>query len=191
MTPFEYVIVLISVILGLGITTILTGVAELIKNTKPVRLYAPYLVWIVIIFVLHFQEWWLSYQLMSVKEWSLQFFLLNVLYPINLYILAHLLFPASLPNDFSSKVFFLEHYPRFFIGAIILVVLSVIQNIFISDLAILTQIPHIIVLSVLLFMLITKNRSSGVHTAVSVFLLIVMIVGFAADQQNLVIKNDQ
>lgn len=188
MTPFEYVIVLISVILGLGITTILTGVAELIKNTQPARLYAPYIIWIGIIFVLHFQDWWLSYQLMSVKEWSLQFFLLIVLYPINLYILAHLLFPSSLSKDFDSKVFFLEHYPRFFIGAIILVVLSVIQNIFISDLNVLTQIPHTLVFLVLLFMLLAGNKSSGVHTAVSVFLLIVMIVGFAADQQNLIIQ---
>lgn len=187
MTPFEYVIVLISVILGLGITTILTGVAELIKNMKPVRLYTPYVVWIVIIFVLHFQEWWLSYQLMSVKEWSLQFFLLIVLYPINLYILAHLLFPASLEKDFSSKNFFLDHYPRFFIGASMLVIISILQNIFISNLNVLTQIPHVIVLSVLLFMTITKNKSSGVHTAVAIFLLVVMVVGFAADQQNLVI----
>jgi hypothetical protein len=187
MTPFEYVIVLISVILGLGITTILTGVAELIKNTKPVRLYAPYILWIVIIFVLHFQEWWLSYQLMSVREWSLQFFLLIVLYPINLYILAHLLFPSSLSKDFDSKAFFLEHYPRFFIGAIILVVLSVIQNVFVSELEVITQLPHTLVFLVLLFMLLTRNRSSAVHTAVSIFLLIVMVVAFAADQQNLVI----
>jgi hypothetical protein len=187
MTPFEYVIVLISVILGLGITTILTGVAELIKNTKPVRLYAPYILWIIIIFVLHFQEWWLSYQLMSVREWSLQFFLLIVLYPINLYILAHLLFPSSLSKDFDSKAFFLEHYPRFFIGAIILVVLSVIQNVFVSELAVVTQLPHTLVFLVLLFMLVTRNRSSGVHTAVSIFLLLVMVIAFAADQQNLVI----
>jgi hypothetical protein len=187
MTPFEYVIVLISIILGLGITTILTGVAELIKNTQPVRLYVPYIIWIVIIFVLHFQDWWLSYQLMSVKEWSLQFFLLIVLYPINLYILAHLLFPAGFSKDFSSKEFFLKHYPRFFIGAIILVILSVIQNVFVSDLSIVTQLPHGIALSVLLFVIITKNKNSGVHTAIAFFLLIVMIAGFAADQSNLVI----
>lgn len=187
MTPFEYVIVLISVILGLGITTILTGVAELIKNVQPVRLYPPYIIWIVIVFVLHFQDWWLSYQLMSVKEWSLQFFLLIVLYPINLYILAHLLFPSSMTSGFDAKQFFLEHHPRFFIGAIILVVLSVVQNIFITNLTVTTQIPHAIVMTALLFMLLTKNRNHGVHTAVSIFLLIVMIVAFSADQQNLVI----
>src|SRR5688572_9367202 len=121
MTPFEYVIVLISIILGLGITTILTGVAELIKHGKPLKIYTPYIIWIVLIFVLHIQDWWISYQLMSVKVWTLHFFLLVILYPINLYILAHLLFPGTLSKDFNSKEFYLTHYTRIFVGAIILV----------------------------------------------------------------------
>ena len=108
MSPFEYVIVLISIILGLGITTILTGVAELIKHTRPVTLYVPYIVWILLIFVLHIQDWWVSYRLMEEKVWTLPLFLLIILYPINLYILAHLLFPAGLSNAFNSKEFFLE-----------------------------------------------------------------------------------
>jgi hypothetical protein len=99
MTPFEYVIVLISVIIGLGITTILTGIAELIKHTKPVRFYTPYIIWIVLIFVLHIQDWWISYQYKSITIWTLQSFLLLILYPINLYILAHLLFPNELSKD--------------------------------------------------------------------------------------------
>src|SRR5688572_17301742 len=107
MSPFEYVIVLISIILGLGITTILTGIAELIKHARPNSLYIPYSIWIVLIFVLHVQEWWISYQLKSVEIWTLQFFLLIVLYPINLYILAHLLFPAALSKEFDSKDFYL------------------------------------------------------------------------------------
>jgi hypothetical protein len=188
MTPFEYVIVLISIILGLGITTILTGIAELMKHTRPVTLFTPYIIWILLIFVLHVQEWWLSYQLISVKVWSLQFFLMIVLYPINLYILAHLLFPAGLSQEFSSRAFFLEHFPRLFIGSITLVILSVIQNLTLHDELLLTQIPHLIILVVLSILVIQKNRSAIVHTAVAVALLLVMIVGFMVDQENLVIK---
>src|SRR5687767_1802176 len=114
MTPFEYVIVLISIILGLGITTILTGVAELIKHTQSRRLYTPYIIWIVLIFVLHIQDWWVSYKLKSVGVWTLHSFLLIIIYPINLYILAHLLFPAQLSKDFDSKTFYLTFYPRLF-----------------------------------------------------------------------------
>jgi hypothetical protein len=188
MTPFEYVIVLISIILGLGITTILTGIAELMKHTRPVKLFAPYLIWILLIFVLHVQDWWLSYQLMSVEEWSLPFFLMIILYPINLYILAHLLFPAGLSQDFNSQAFFLDHFPRLFIGAITLVILSAIQNLTLTNEPPYTQIPHLIILVVLSILVIQKNRSVVVHTAVAVTLLLVMIVAFIIDHEDLVIR---
>jgi hypothetical protein len=187
MTPFEYVIVLISVILGLGITTILTGVAELIKHTKPVGVYTPYIIWIILIFVLHIQEWWISYQLKSIEVWTLQFFLLIMLYPINLYILAHLLFPGSLSRDFSSKEFYLTYFPRLFLGAILLVTLSVIQNIVIDHLPLMTQVPHLIVFIGLSIMLITKTKNDLVHFFFSFVLLVVMIVSFSLDQENLTI----
>jgi hypothetical protein len=188
MTPFEYVIVLISIIIGLGITTILTGIAELMKHTRPVKLFTPYIIWILLIFVLHVQDWWLSYQLMSVKEWSLPFFLMIILYPINLYILAHLLFPAGLSQEFDSKSFFLEHFPRLFIGSITLVILSVIQNLTLTEEPIFTQVPHLIILVVLSILVVQKNRNATVHTAVAIALLVVMIVGFVVDQENLVIR---
>jgi hypothetical protein len=188
MSPFEYVIVLISVILGLGITTILTGLAELIKHSKPIKLYTPYIIWIVLIFVMHIQEWWISYQLKSVQIWTLQYFLLIVLYPINLYILAHLLFSGTLDKEFSSKEFYLEHYPRIFIGVLSLVVLSVIQNVAIDHLPLMTQIPQAIVFTSLVGTLFSKTRNTNVHFFLSFVLLVLMVVSFALDQEHLTIQ---
>lgn len=188
MTPFEYVIVLISIILGLGITTILTGVAEIIKHSRPASWFAPYIIWILLIFLLHFQDWWLSYQLRFVTSWSLHFFLLIILYPINLYILAHLLFPASSQLGFNSKAFFLQNHHRFFIGASVLVILSVLQNIGLSSRPWWTQVPHMIVLAILLTMIWSRTQRAAVHLIVAVGLLVLMIAGFALDQENLTIQ---
>jgi hypothetical protein len=57
MTPFEYVIVLIFIILGLGITQIGSGVADLIHNSDRVKVYWPHTLWIIFVFFLHLQEW--------------------------------------------------------------------------------------------------------------------------------------
>jgi hypothetical protein len=111
-----------------------------------------------------------------------------VLYPINLYILAHLVFPARLSQEFDSKGFFLEHFPRLFIGSITLVILSVIQNLALTEEPIFTQVPHLIILVVLAILVVQKNRNVTVHTAVAIGLLVAMIVGFVVDQENLVIK---
>ena len=43
MTPFEYVTVLISIILGLGITQIVTGVADIIHQWDKMKLYWPHM----------------------------------------------------------------------------------------------------------------------------------------------------
>lgn len=43
MTPFEYVSVLISIILGLGITQIVSGLADIVQHRHQVQLYWPHL----------------------------------------------------------------------------------------------------------------------------------------------------
>jgi len=188
MSPFEYVIVLISIILGLGITTILTGVAELIKHSRSTTFFAPYIIWIVLVFVMHIHEWWVSYELKSITVWSLPMFLLIILYPIALYILAHLLFPSDLKEKgFDSKEFYLSNYRRLFGLTIILVVVSVIHNLTFSGYHIQDQIPHLLVSVSLLIILVTGTRKVLVHMIVAIFLLTVMLVTFAIIRDMLLI----
>ena len=59
-SAFEYVTVLISIVLGLGITQILTGVADLIHQSKRVRVYWPLMIWVLLVLVMHVQEWWVT-----------------------------------------------------------------------------------------------------------------------------------
>ncbi len=183
MTPFEYVIVLISIILGLGITTILTGVAEMIKHTKLKHLYPPYVIWILLVFVIHIQEWWVSYELKSVQVWTLHMFLFVLLYPIILYVLAHLLFPSGVSREFTAKEFYFQNYPRLFVGTIILDIQSIIHNLIFSKLPIETQIPHLVVLSVLSIMAARKSNSTIAHYAVAIILLVILLVSLAIEQR--------
>ena len=44
--PFEYVSILISIILGLGITQILSAFTDLLYDYKKVKFYWPHLLWI-------------------------------------------------------------------------------------------------------------------------------------------------
>jgi len=120
--------------------------------------------------------------------WTLHFFLLVVLYPINLYILAHLLFAGTLSASFDMKDFYLEHYPRIFAGAITLVIISIVQNVLVGHFALRTQVPHFIILIVLIGFIAGRNRSSTAHTLVAILLLMMMVIGFAFDQDNLTIS---
>lgn len=175
MTPFEYVIVLISIITGLGITTILSGLAEIIKHRHSSRFYAPYFIWILLVFVMHIHEWWESYSLRSIEEWKLPMFLFVILYPIALYILAHLLFPADMRNNFNSREFFLANYPRIFVTAITLVVLSILHNVLIGGYKLTDQVIQFVLMAALLTVLLMKIRNSLVHHVVAIVFLAIML----------------
>ncbi len=131
MTAFDYITVLISIILGLGITQIMTGVADLVHQWDKVKLYWPHLIWIVLVFILHIMEWWETYQLQVFNSWRLPFFLFLSLYPVNLFILARILFPFS-PQEGATidlKQFYYANFRKFFLSMTILVALSITSNI--------------------------------------------------------------
>jgi hypothetical protein len=129
MTPFEYVTVLISIILGMGITQIITGVADLVNHWNRVRIYWPHLLLIVLVFFLQIQEWWDTYELRKFESLRLPTFLFVLFYPINLFILARILFPLVQPEgDIDLSAFYRSNYRKFFWWASVLPVLSMLNN---------------------------------------------------------------
>lgn len=185
MSPFEYVIVLISIILGLGITTILTGVAEMIKQTSLKNLFAPYIIWVALVFVVHLQEWWVVYELKTVQVWTLHMLLFILLSPINLYIMAHLLFPTALSRNFTSSEYYLAHFPKLFIATICLAILSIVHNLALLGLPIHTQVPHLVAIVVLSTMVTTKTKNMLIHIAVSILLLITLLVSLGLEHRTI------
>ncbi len=189
MSPFEYVIVLVSIIMGLGITLVLTGIAQLIREEKSVKVFWPYLIWIGLVFVLHIHEWWITYQLKSTVAWKLPTFLFIILYPILLFILANLLFPDSWDkNNRDMGQFYFSIYRKFFGCAIALVVLSVLQNVFISELPIMTQFIHVFILLIISGMLMMRPTSVLPHVVVAVLLLTILVVSLIIERNSLLIQ---
>ena len=178
MSPFEYVIVLISIILGLGIALVLTGIAELLKRWKAITHFWPYLIWIILVFVLHIQEWWATYDLRSVKSWSLPMFLFVILYPILLFILANLLFPTRWPKKgIDLKEFYFDNCRKFFLCIVLFAILSIVQNVLIANYKLQDQVLQFSVLVIFSIMLVRPTRNIFVHTALAILMLTMMLIG--------------
>jgi hypothetical protein len=164
MTPFEYVTVLISIILGLGITQIITGVADMIHQWERVKLYWPHLMWIVFVFFLHVEEWWVIYNLQKVEVWEMSMFLFVILYPINLFILARILFPfgtGDAGTDF--KEFYFNNFRKFFIWVILLSLLSLFENLFVHGYSISEQPIQICLVLGISFLTYKNYKREWVH----------------------------
>jgi len=189
MTPFDYVSVLISIILGLGITLVLTGIAEMIKRWKAITHFWPYLIWIVLVFVLHLQEWWVCYELRSVTSWSLPAFLFLVSYPILLFIMANLLFPTDWSQiRLNFKEFYFSNHTKFFVCSVLLILISIIQNITLAGYALQDQVLQLVLLLIFSGLLIKPTKNEMVHYLIALIMLVIMITSLFVTSDSLVIR---
>lgn len=129
MDAFGYVSVIISVVIGLGLSHLLTGVAELFKTRRRVKFYWVHLVWVGLIFVGHIFLWWTMWNLRLVREWNFFSFLLLLLAPVLLYVAAAFLIP-KVESDVSIDLreYFYENHSAFFIVSAAFTALMSAQN---------------------------------------------------------------
>ena len=173
---FEYITVFISIILGLGVTQILTGIADLVHQNERVKLYWPHLVWIVLVLILHVQEWYITFELRTFTAWRLPVFLFVLLYPIVLFITARLLFPFGLNEDtIDLKEFYFKNYRKIFLFGAILALLSILDNLIMRPYLPEDLIGPSLVLISLSTLAIFKISNPFFHKLVALFMLAMLI----------------
>lgn len=114
MSVFEYLGVLLSVIMGLGVTHLLAGLSKAIHHRKTVTFYWVHTLWTVNVLIYIVIIWWGMFWWSGEQEWSFFQFLLLILYAVVLFLAASLLFPWDLPEDFDFERHFFETRPWFF-----------------------------------------------------------------------------
>jgi hypothetical protein len=189
-SAFEYVTVFISIILGLGVTQILTGIADLVHQNQRVKIYWPHLVWILLALIMHVQEWWVTFELRTYGPWRLPIFLFVLLYPVVLFILARLLFPFGFSEgEIDLEKFYFENYRRIFLFVAILALLSILDNLLLRKYLIEDLIGPGVVLVVLTSMAIVKNSRPWLHKGVALFLLTFLIISIAVEWDRWLVAN--
>ena len=121
MKTAEYLSVLVSIIIGLGISQVLSGVANLLVDRRRVRFDWAWGVAVALIFLANVQFWWSTFSVgeaVASNFFSFVFFLLS---PIALYLAAVLILPdfegegeIDLRAHFDANV-------RWFLGTVALV----------------------------------------------------------------------
>lgn len=189
MSPFEYVTVLISIVLGLGITQIVTGIADIIHQWNRVKIFWPHLLFIVLAFFLHIQEWWILYALKTKEEWRLPIFLFTILYPILLFVLARILFPSDWSEQVDLKDFYFRNYRKFFLIIAMLALVSILDNLFIQGKAVFEQAFQFLLLVAVAIIAAGKYEQIWLHRILAVVLVLVMVGSFVYNWNEWVLTN--
>jgi hypothetical protein len=117
MNAFEYLSVLISIILALGMTRVLAGVGEMMQARSQRRIYWVHVIWIVNLFLYLVIAWWIFYRWRNQQPWTFFLFLFVLISPTILYLASLLLFPPECEADVAVdyKAHFYANHRAFFI----------------------------------------------------------------------------
>jgi hypothetical protein len=95
---FDYLTVLLSIVIGLAITNVLTRLALLIQARERVKFYWPPVAWALWIFFIAVQHWWAQWSARHSENRTLFAFWLQLLVPVLLFLLTALALPDREEN---------------------------------------------------------------------------------------------
>jgi hypothetical protein len=117
-TPFEHLAVLISIVLGLGITQLLTNVHRLVQARRRVRLYWAPVLWAALLFIAAIEWWWAAFALRQNARWTNFFYFLFVLLsPVCLFLAAAFVLPEGDGDEAKAidlRAYYYENRGAFF-----------------------------------------------------------------------------
>ena len=108
MSTFEYISVLLSIIVGLGITHLLGGVGRIINEPHRYRIYWVHMVWVAWLFMMLIFFWWYQFQLVGIDLWHFEHYLVIVLYAVLLYLFSVVLMPWYRIEEGDFKRYYME-----------------------------------------------------------------------------------
>jgi len=91
MSIFEFIMVMVSVILALALAQLLRALTEIRDSEKPCRLHSA---WIGVIAFLVIQTWWAYWDLTQLEAWTFLGYLTVLSVPIAWFVLAQILVPT-------------------------------------------------------------------------------------------------
>ena len=125
MSSFEFLSVLISVVVGLGIANILTGVGRLIHRHKTVRVSVNFVAWTLYVFFYMVIYWWtVVFGWQEWQNWNLLLFFFVLSYGIVLYLLSIILFPTDMPEGWEPSDHLIVMRRWFFSVFLVLIVVE-------------------------------------------------------------------
>jgi len=110
MSLFEYIMVLTSILIGLGVAELLQGIVRLLRSDFEEGIYLPQLLWAGYLFLFLIVIWWSRWDLHENFNWSFIQLILSLAGPAIVFILSGLVFAHNEPaRDYyfsKQKIFF-------------------------------------------------------------------------------------
>ena len=132
MHAFDYLSVLLSIVLGLGMTQLLSAVARWLELRQKTKAYAPAAIWAAFLMLVLIQTWWSMFGMRNMTSWSFLQFCVVLAQPALLFLLTALVLPGPQSQETDLEAFFFQHRTWFFGLLMALLVVSVSKDVVLS-----------------------------------------------------------
>ena len=111
MNPFEFVMVLVSIIIALGVAELLVGIARILRGE--LKLYWVHSIWVFTLLVMQLQYCWSLFDLEAKSEWVFLDLVRLLMSPVILFLASSLLFPSRTERMDLEEYYFAKRRPIF------------------------------------------------------------------------------
>ena len=116
MDAFSYLSVLLSIILGLGLTQVLTAIGRLIRHRERVEVHWLPLLWAGLLLLIYVQVWWSMYGMRLRREWTFLAFGIVLAQTATLYVMAAVALPEEVGDTGLDLGAYFDRHHRWFFG---------------------------------------------------------------------------
>jgi hypothetical protein len=174
MSSFEFLSVLISVVVGLGIANILTGIGRLIHRETEIQLSAHFVAWTLFVSFYMIVYWWtVVFGWQALQSWNLVLFMFVLTYGLVLYLLSVILFPTDMGETWEPGTHIIRKRHWFYGVFLALVVIEFLDSYLKSHLDDFS-LPYYVLMTVWACagLLAWSSRKKRVHDVAAVIVLV-------------------
>lgn len=174
MSLFEFLMVMVSIIIGFGMAELMTGAAGMLRNRATTKPYWVHLVLCTAIFIALLQQWWEAWGLQAAPGWTFLGLMLLLGGPIGLFLIAHLLFPDPIEGTDFREYYYGPMRPLWFVAAITVIVGTLFRPLTIGE-ALLKWDNATSLVFVIAFVIAGMTRRAAVHQTIAPILLVLLL----------------
>lgn len=135
MSLFEYIMVLTSILIGLGIAELLSGIIRMLRTDYKEGFYLPQVLWAIFLFLYFIIVWWSRWDLRENFHWTFFQLLMSLAGPLIAFVLAGLAFARTR----TAREFFFRQQKTFFSLLPLIMLISLLHEYIIEGTPILSM----------------------------------------------------
>lgn len=180
MTRFEYLSVLVSIVIALGISELTISWARVFQLRAEVRTYWLHAFWSVFSLFLLIQFWWGFWRYRTVETWSLSALIMALSVVITLSLCVLMLAPRVTPDmEFDSRKTYFDNAPKFFFLAATFILMVTAMDILVLGSSLLKTENVFRAAGAVTAMGMTRVKNEKFHVGFAI-LGVLILVGFMA-----------